>query len=72
MSKVDDARRKANEMLTKKQDSERNDTRDKQRQAEDAKIAKLKALRLAKEAADKAARDAAPAPVKRSGATRAR
>ena len=36
MSKVDDARRKANEMLSKKQDSERNDARDKQRQAEDA------------------------------------
>jgi hypothetical protein len=65
MSKADDAsaaaRRKANEMLTKKQDNERIDARDKQRQAEDAKIAKLKALRLAKEAADKAAR-AATAP----------
>src|SRR6185437_10245665 len=64
MSKADDAsaaaRRKANEMLTRKQDTERVDARDKQRQAEDAKIAKLKALRLAKEAADKAARAAAP------------
>jgi hypothetical protein len=72
MSKAHDAsaaaRRKANEMLTKKQDNERTDARDKQRQAEDAKIAKLKALRLAKEAADKAA----PAPAKRSGVARAR
>ena len=47
-------------MLTRKQDNERTDARDKQRQAEDVKIAKLKALRLAKEAADKVARDAAP------------
>ena len=74
MSKADDAsaaaRRKANEVLTRKQDTERIDARDKQRRAEDAKIAKLKALRLAKEAADKAAREAAP--TKRGGAARAR
>src|ERR1700731_2268458 len=71
MSKAHDAsaaaRRKANEVLTKKQDNERTDARDKQRQAEEAKTAKLKALRLAKEAADKVARDAAPA-AKRSAA----
>ena len=74
MSKANDAgaaaRRKADEILTKKQDTERADARDKQRQAEDAKIAKLKALRLAKEAADKAAREATPA--KRGGAARPR
>jgi len=55
MSKAHDAsaaaRRKAQEVLTRKQDNERTDARDKQRQAEDVKIAKLKALRLAKEAA---------------------
>lgn len=74
MSKAEDAsaaaRRKANEILTRKQDTERIDARDKQRRAEDAKIAKLKALRLAKEAADKLAREAAPARTKRGGAPR--
>ena len=54
MSKANDAgaaaRRKADEILTKKQDTERADARDKQRQAEDAKIAKLKALRLKRDA----------------------
>src|SRR5713226_7423179 len=71
MSKAHDAsaaaRRKANEVLTKKQDNERTDARDKQRQAEDAKTAKLKALRLAKEAADKVARETTG---KRSGGAR--
>ena len=72
MSKANDAsaaaRRRADEVLTKKQDTERADARDKQRQAEDAKTAKLRALRLAKEAAEKAARPATPA--KRGGAAR--
>ena len=57
MSKFDDlsaARRKANELMSKK-DAERISSRDKERQAEDAKIARLRELRLAKEATDKAA-----------------
>jgi hypothetical protein len=62
----DAARRRANELLGKKQDATRSDARDKQRQAEDAKIAKLKALRLAKEAADKLARETGAAAKRRS------
>jgi hypothetical protein len=57
MSKFDDlssARRKANELMTKKE-AERLSSRDKERQVEDAKIARLRGLRLAKEADDKAA-----------------
>lgn len=59
MSKTSDeasvaARRQAQEAFTRKQDGARNDARDKLRQAEDAKTARLKALRLAKEATDKA------------------
>ena len=48
-----EARRQAKELWSKKQDDERNDARAKLRQAEDAKTARLKALRLAKEAADR-------------------
>lgn len=48
-----EARRQAQEVWTKKQDAERNDARAEQRRAEDAKTARLKALRLAKEAADR-------------------
>ncbi len=61
MSKGDDpsaARRRANELMSQK-DAERVSARDKERQALDAKIAKLRELRLAKEASDKQA--AAPA-----------
>ena len=48
-----EARRQAKEVWIKKQDAERNDARARLRQAEDAKTARLKALRLAKEAADR-------------------
>jgi hypothetical protein len=57
MSKFDElsvARRNANELMSKKE-AERISSRDKERQAVDAKIARLRALRLAKEATDKAA-----------------
>ena len=57
MSKADalsEARRRANELLSQKE-AERVSARDKERQAQDAKIARLRALRLAKEASDKAA-----------------
>ncbi|MGA2088223.1 MAG: hypothetical protein ABSG66_04815 [Stellaceae bacterium] len=40
--------------------------RDKERQEEAAKVARLRGLRLAKEAADKIAADAAPAPRRKS------
>ena len=56
MSKSDalsDARRKANELLGQKE-AEARSLRDKERQAQDEKIARLRALRLAKEASDKA------------------
>jgi hypothetical protein len=46
------ARRRANELLSRKE-VERLSTRDKERQAQDAKIAQLRELRLAKEANDK-------------------
>jgi len=65
MSKADDAssiaRRKAQELLSraKQADAERLETAAKRRQADDAKTARLRALRLAKEAAEKAERDAA-------------
>ncbi len=65
MSKADEAssaaRRKAQELLsrTKQHEEERLEGREKQRQEDDAKVARLRALRLAKEAEDKAARDAA-------------
>jgi hypothetical protein len=68
MSKADDlaaaARRKAEELTsrTRVADAERLAARDKQREAEAAKTARLKELRLAKEAADadaaRAAREA--------------
>ncbi len=59
MSKADEARRKAQELLSRTHEEERLEGREKQRQEEDAKIARLRALRLAKEAEDEAARDAA-------------
>ena len=49
-----DARRKANELLNQKE-IERLSERDKARQAQDAKISRLRELRLAKEAQEKAA-----------------
>jgi hypothetical protein len=57
MSKGDglsEARRRANELLGQKE-AERTATRDKEREAQDAKIARLRALRLAKEASEKSA-----------------
>ena len=57
MSKADalsEARRRANELLSQKE-AERVSARDKERKAQDAKIARLRALRLAKEASEKAA-----------------
>ena len=51
---LSDARRRANELLGQKK-AESLSARDKERQAQDAKIARLRALRLAKEASDKAA-----------------
>jgi hypothetical protein len=57
MSKGDElsaARRRANELLSHKE-AERLSARDKERQAQDAKIARLRALRLAKEASDREA-----------------
>ncbi len=57
MSKADalsDARRRANELLGQKE-AERVAAREKERQAQDAKIARLRALRLSKEASDRAA-----------------
>ncbi len=63
MSKADGAaaRHKAQELLSraKRAEEERLQSRDRQRREEDAKIAQLRTLRLAKEAADKAALDAA-------------
>ena len=52
---LSDARRRANELLGHKE-AERISARDKERQAQDEKISRLRALRLAKEASDKAAR----------------
>lgn len=51
-----EARRLAKEVWAKQQDTDRNAARDKLRREEDAKTARLKALRLAKEAADKISR----------------
>jgi hypothetical protein len=51
---LSDARRRANELLGHKE-AERISAREKERQAQDEKIARLRALRLAKEASDKAA-----------------
>ena len=47
------ARRLAKEVWAEQQDTERNAVRDKLRREEDAKTARLKALRLAKEGADR-------------------
>ena len=49
-----EARRRADELLGPKE-AEFISAREKERQAQDAKIARLRALRLAKEASDKAA-----------------
>lgn len=76
MSKADDAsrvaRQKAQELLGRAKQAavERIETEARRRQAEDAKTAKLRALRLAKEAADKE-RDAANPPVLRPRRPRA-
>lgn len=77
MSKADDAssaaRRKAQELLsrTKQATVERMETEAKRRQAEDAKTARLRALRLAKEAEEKVQRDAAGPQSVRSKRSRA-
>jgi hypothetical protein len=60
---LNDARRRANELLGHKE-AERISTREEERRAHDEKIARLRALRLAKEASDKAA-GAATRPSKR-------
>jgi hypothetical protein len=52
---LSDARRRANELLGHKK-AEIISAREKERQAQDVKIARLRALRLAKEASDKVAR----------------
>jgi hypothetical protein len=68
MSKADDmitaSRRRAQAAFsrTKQQDAGRIDARDKERQAQDAKIARLRELRLAKEAADRASKQTAAQP----------
>ena len=64
---LSDARRKANELLNRKE-TERLSARDKEREARDAKIARLRALRLAKEASDKAASLARTSPTRRKPA----
>lgn len=68
MSKADalsDARRIADDLLGQRKEAEFISARDKGRQAQDEKIARLRALRLAKEASDKAA-GAATRPSKRA------
>lgn len=66
MSKLDDlaaaSRRKAEELLnrSKEKESERLAVRDRQRQAEDGKTARLRELRLAKEAAERAEQASKP------------
>jgi hypothetical protein len=66
MSKLDDlaaaSRRKAEELLnrSKEKESERLALRDRQRQVEDAKTARLRELRLQKEAAERAEQAAKP------------
>jgi len=79
MSKADDAitssRRKAEDAFsrTKQKAAERIGAGDKERQAQDAKIARLRELRLAKEAADRAAASqqttAPPRPARRKSAS---
>ena len=65
MSKLDDlqaaTRRRAEELLnkTRKQESDRLAVRDKERQAEAEKTARLRALRLSKEEAEKAGKKSA-------------
>ena len=64
---LSDARRRANELLNRKE-TERLSAVDKERAARDAKIARLRALRLAKEASDKAASLARTSPTRRKPA----
>jgi hypothetical protein len=65
MSKLDDlqaaTRRRAEELLnkTRKQESDRLASRDRERQAEADKTARLRALRLSKEEADKTGKKSA-------------
>jgi hypothetical protein len=65
MAKMDEqrtaARRKAEDLLTrrKQQETERLTNRERDSRAQDEKIARLRALRLAKEAADRDAAEAA-------------
>jgi hypothetical protein len=54
-----EARRQAQELLSNKQEAERLSLRDRERRAEAQKTAHLRELRLAKEAQEKAAKDAA-------------
>lgn len=71
MSKLDDlaaaSRRKAEELLnrSREKESERLAIRDRQRRQEDAKTARLRELRLAKEAAERAEQAAKPLRVPR-------
>jgi hypothetical protein len=62
-----EARRQAQALLGRKKQSEaeRMTDREKARRAEDAKTARLRDLRLQKEAADREAAKVAPAPAKR-------
>ena len=68
MAKLDErqsaSRRKAEELLTRRQqqETERLTNRERDRRAQDEKIARLRALRLAKEAADRDAPKPAAAP----------
>jgi hypothetical protein len=61
---LSEARRRANELLGQKE-AERISAREKERQAQDAKIARLRALRLAKEASDMAVSLARTSPTRR-------
>jgi hypothetical protein len=69
MSKLDDlqaaTRRRAEDLLnkTRKQESDRLASRDRERQAEADKTARLRALRLSKEEADKTGKKSAVAKV---------
>ena len=73
MSKAEEqrsaARQKAEELLTnrKRKEAERLATRERDSRAQDEKTARLRGLRLAKEAADRAAMLAAGLPRKKAG-----
>jgi hypothetical protein len=58
------SRRKAEDLLTRRkaQETERLTNRERDRRVQDEKIARLRELRLAKEAADRDAAKASPAP----------